>query len=98
MRTAWRASLDDVLLSPANGRPEPVRAVVNELLEHVTDALDEAGGTGTVSELLAALETCPPAQRCPPGQQAAHDRHRGAAQEQPGPGRVRSPRGHVPAG
>ena len=28
---------------------------MNELLEHVRDALDEAGDTGTVTELLAAL-------------------------------------------
>ena len=55
---AWRASrsgLDDVLVSPSAGRPGPARAVVNELLEHVRDALDEAGDTSTVTELLAAL-------------------------------------------
>jgi carboxylate-amine ligase len=55
---AWRASrsgLDDVLVSPSTGRPGPARAVANELLEHVRDALDEAGDTGTVTELLAAV-------------------------------------------
>src|ERR1039457_7025005 len=37
------------------------------------------------------LKTCPHAQRCPSGQQAAHDRHGGAAQEQPGPARGPAP-------
>jgi carboxylate-amine ligase len=55
---AWRASrsgLDDVLLSPVTGRPEPARIVVNALLGHVTDALDDAGDTPGVTELLAAI-------------------------------------------
>ena len=55
---AWRASrsgLDDVLVSPLTGRPESAWAVANELVEHVRDALDEAGDTGTVTELLAAV-------------------------------------------
>ena len=55
---AWRASrsgLDDVLISPSTGLPEPARAVANELVEHVRDALDEAGDTGAVTELLAAV-------------------------------------------
>ena len=55
---AWRASrsgLDDALLGPFSGRPEPARAVVNALLEHVRDALDEAGDTSIVTELLAAV-------------------------------------------
>ena len=55
---AWRASrsgLDDALVSPSTGRPGPARAVANELLEHVRDALDETGDTGTVTELLAAV-------------------------------------------
>jgi carboxylate-amine ligase len=55
---AWRASrsgLDDALISPLTGRPEPAWAVANELVEHVRDALDEAGDTGTVTELLAEV-------------------------------------------
>jgi len=57
---AWRASrsgLDDVLLSPVTGRPEPARIVVNALLKHVADALDDAGDTAAVNELLAAILT-----------------------------------------
>jgi carboxylate-amine ligase len=55
---AWRASrsgLDDTLVSPLSGRPEPAWAVANELVEHIRDALDEAGDTATVTELLAAV-------------------------------------------
>jgi carboxylate-amine ligase len=55
---AWRASrsgLDDVLISPSSGRPERARVVATELLVHVKDALDEAGDTATVTELMAAL-------------------------------------------
>jgi carboxylate-amine ligase len=55
---AWRASrssLDDVLLNPRSGLPEPAPAVVSTLLEHVRDALDEAGDTDTVTELLGAV-------------------------------------------
>src|SRR5438093_1021570 len=55
---AWRASrsgLDDVLLSPLTGLPEPAAAVADTLLGHVSDALAEAGDTATVRELLAAL-------------------------------------------
>jgi glutamate---cysteine ligase / carboxylate-amine ligase len=55
---AWRASrsgLDDALISPLTGQPEPAWAVANQLLEHVRDALDEAGDTGIVTELLAAV-------------------------------------------
>ncbi|MCW2930987.1 MAG: carboxylate-amine ligase [Actinomycetia bacterium] len=55
---AWRASrsgLDDVLLNPYTGVPEPAPAVANALLEHVRDALDEAGDTGKVAELLGAV-------------------------------------------
>jgi glutamate---cysteine ligase / carboxylate-amine ligase len=56
--SAWRASrsgLDDVLISPVTGLPEQAAAVANLLLDHVRDALDEAGDTGTVHELLAAV-------------------------------------------
>ena len=55
---AWRASrsgLDDVLLSPLTGLPEPATAVVETLVGHVSGALDDAGETATVRELLAAL-------------------------------------------
>ena len=57
---AWRASrsgLDEVLLNPHTGLPEPASAVANALLEHVRDALDEAGDTAAVTELLGAVLT-----------------------------------------
>jgi carboxylate-amine ligase len=57
---AWRASrsgLDDVLLDPRTGLPAPAPAVANTLLEHVRDALDEAGDTDAVTELLGAVLT-----------------------------------------
>jgi carboxylate-amine ligase len=55
---AWRASrsgLDDDLISPLTGMPEPAWAVANQLVEHVRDALDEAGDTAVVTGLLAAV-------------------------------------------
>jgi carboxylate-amine ligase len=55
---AWRASrsgLDGDLLNPLTGRPEPARAVSKALFEHVRDALDEAGDTPAVTELLTAV-------------------------------------------
>jgi carboxylate-amine ligase len=56
---AWRASrssLDDVLLNPHTGLlPEPAPTVANALLEHVRDALDEAGDADAVTELLGAV-------------------------------------------
>jgi carboxylate-amine ligase len=55
---AWRASrsgLDDVLLNPRTGLPEPAPAVASALLEHVRDALDDAGDTAAVTELLGAV-------------------------------------------
>jgi glutamate---cysteine ligase / carboxylate-amine ligase len=55
---AWRASrsgLDDVLLNPHTSLPEPASTVANALLEHVRDALDEAGEADAVTELLAAV-------------------------------------------
>jgi carboxylate-amine ligase len=55
---AWRASrsgLEGDLVSPLTGLPEPAGSVANALLEHVRDALDEAGDTSTVTELLAAV-------------------------------------------
>ncbi len=54
----WRASrsgLDDVLLNPLTSRPEPAATVLDTLLAHVRNALDEAGDTSTVTELLAAV-------------------------------------------
>ena len=55
---AWRASrsgLDDVLLDPRTGQPEPAAAVAKALLDHVRDSLDEAGDAATVSDLLDAV-------------------------------------------
>jgi carboxylate-amine ligase len=57
---SWRASrsgLDDALVSPRTGLPEPASAVATALLEHVGDALDEAGDTEAVTELLGAVLT-----------------------------------------
>jgi carboxylate-amine ligase len=54
----WRASrsgLDDVLLNPHTGLPEPAPAVATALLEHVRDALDDAGDSEAVTELLDAV-------------------------------------------
>jgi glutamate---cysteine ligase / carboxylate-amine ligase len=53
---AWRASrsgLDDALLDPRTGQPEQAATVAKALLDHVRDALDEAGDTAAVSDLLA---------------------------------------------
>ncbi|HVT66882.1 MAG TPA: glutamate--cysteine ligase [Trebonia sp.] len=55
---SWRASrsgLDEALLNPHTGLAEPAPAVVSALLEHVRDALDEAGDTDAVTELTGAL-------------------------------------------
>ncbi|HEX4397164.1 MAG TPA: glutamate--cysteine ligase [Trebonia sp.] len=55
---AWRASrsgLDDVLLDPRTGQPEQAATVAKALLDHVRDALDEAGDTAAVSDLLATV-------------------------------------------
>jgi glutamate---cysteine ligase / carboxylate-amine ligase len=57
---AWRASrsgLDDTLVSPVSGRPEPAPAVVRLLVDHVRDALADAGDEDTVAELLGAVLT-----------------------------------------
>jgi glutamate---cysteine ligase / carboxylate-amine ligase len=56
--SAWRASrsgLDDVLINPVTGLPEPAATVAHLLLDHVRDALDAAGDADTAQELLAAL-------------------------------------------
>jgi carboxylate-amine ligase len=55
---AWRASrsgLDDVLLHPVTGLPEPAADVAHALADHCRDALVDAGDADTVTELLAAL-------------------------------------------
>ena len=55
---AWRASrsgMADVLLNPATGLPEQPAAVVGLLLEHISDALADAGDADTVTDLLAAV-------------------------------------------
>jgi carboxylate-amine ligase len=55
---AWRASrsgLDDVLLNPHTGLPEPASTIADALFEHVRHALDEAGDTEAVTELLRAV-------------------------------------------
>jgi carboxylate-amine ligase len=53
---AWRASrsgLDDALLDPLTGQPEQAATIAKALLDHVRDALDEAGDTAAASDLLA---------------------------------------------
>jgi carboxylate-amine ligase len=55
---SWRASrsgLEDMLVSPLSGQPEPAAAVAGALFDHVRDALDEAGDTDAARELLNAL-------------------------------------------
>jgi carboxylate-amine ligase len=55
---SWRASrsgLDDMLLDPVTALPEPAAVAARALFDHVRDALDEAGDTDTVRELLGAL-------------------------------------------
>ena len=55
---AWRASrsgLDNALLDPRSGQPEQAATVARALLDHVRDALDEAGDTAAVSDLLAEV-------------------------------------------
>jgi glutamate---cysteine ligase / carboxylate-amine ligase len=55
---AWRASrsgLDDVLLDPVTFLPQPVATATNAFLDHVHDALSDAGDADTVTELLTAV-------------------------------------------
>jgi carboxylate-amine ligase len=55
---AWRASrsgLDNVLLHPVTGLPEPAADVVNAVVDHCRDALADAGDSDTVTALLTAL-------------------------------------------
>jgi carboxylate-amine ligase len=52
---SWRASrsgLEHTLLNPVSGLPESAPVAANALFDHVRDALDEAGDTITVRELL----------------------------------------------
>jgi len=53
---AWRASrsgLDGPLIDPFTGRPGQAPGVVGQLLEHVRDALDDAGDLGAVTGMVA---------------------------------------------
>jgi carboxylate-amine ligase len=53
---SWRASrsgVADMLLHPLTGTPEPTGTVAKTLVDHVRDALDDAGDTPAVTELLA---------------------------------------------
>jgi glutamate---cysteine ligase / carboxylate-amine ligase len=71
---AWRASrygLDAALLDPATMRPAPARTVLDSLLEHVRDDLEEVGDHADVSELYGALLGRGNGARL---QRAAHDR------------------------
>ena len=54
----WRASrsgLDDALLHPVTGKPEPATAVVSLLLEHGREALTDTGDADAVAGLLKDL-------------------------------------------
>ncbi|MGO9781451.1 MAG: glutamate--cysteine ligase [Streptosporangiaceae bacterium] len=54
----WRASrsgLDDVLINPVTLRPDKATAVTALLVEHVRDALADAGDTLLVADLLDAV-------------------------------------------
>jgi carboxylate-amine ligase len=53
---AWRASrsgLDGPLVNPFTGRPDQAQGVIGLLLEHVRDALADAGDLGVVAGLVA---------------------------------------------
>jgi carboxylate-amine ligase len=55
---AWRASrsgLDDVLLHPVTGKPEPAEGVAGMLLDHCREALAGAGDADVVSGLMTDL-------------------------------------------
>ena len=55
---AWRAGrtgIEDDLLDPATWRPAPAPAVLEQLVTHVTPALEDAGDLDTVRELLATV-------------------------------------------
>jgi len=55
---AWRASrsgLDDALLHPVTGKPQPATTVVGMLLDHCRDALSDTGDGDTVTTLLTDL-------------------------------------------
>ena len=46
---------DDDLLNPATGLPEQAATVAGLLVDHCRDALDDAGDTDAVTEMLSAL-------------------------------------------
>jgi glutamate---cysteine ligase / carboxylate-amine ligase len=55
---SWRASrsgVGNVLVHPLTEVPEPAENVIKTLLDHVSDALDEAGDMSAVTELLAQV-------------------------------------------
>ena len=55
---AWRASrsgLEDDLLNPVTGRPEQAATVAGLLVDHCRDALDDAGETDVVQEMVRIL-------------------------------------------
>ena len=76
---AWRASrsgLDGELIDPRTGQPGGAAAVAALLLEHVRDALADAGDLGTVTGLLAEVPAARhrrgiPARDVPPDRAAA---------------------------
>lgn len=54
----WRAArsgLDGQLLDPSTWQPAPAADVLNRLVEHVSEALDDAGDSDIVGELVATL-------------------------------------------
>lgn len=54
----WRAArsgLSDELLSPGSGRPAPAAAVLAELVDHVSPALDRSGDLAWVRDQIADL-------------------------------------------
>jgi glutamate---cysteine ligase / carboxylate-amine ligase len=46
-----------LLVEPGTGQPDQAATVAKTLLDHVRDALDEAGDTAAVSDLLAEVLT-----------------------------------------
>ncbi|MDN5770142.1 MAG: glutamate--cysteine ligase [Microlunatus sp.] len=52
---AGRSGLGDQLLDPVRATPSPAKKVIANLVEHVADALRDAGDDTIVAELLAAL-------------------------------------------
>jgi carboxylate-amine ligase len=52
---ASRSGLDDALLHPVTGKPEPATTVVGMLLDHCRDALSDTGDADTVAAPLTDL-------------------------------------------